>query len=444
MDLFIYNPVYRLWICTPCGYAVTATDLNTHLAKRHTGHHSATSRSLRQAAWDQMQRRPWLDPSKEPCPVAGPDSAPIEGLPIFRGLGCPRCDYVARSPAVIAGHYRKTHARDAPPGLPRPPWRPVQCQRFFSHGAGSSFFVVIPPRPAPVPLVSESEFTHTQLVRDLQARRTAVERANGVAPTSRGPTEVCPWLDLTQWPRYIGGHGFTAVAQLGALPDPTTEPVLAAVAESVARLVRHACGSIRERKIKSSTSSGLTDTTYRRYTQVWQRLVCFAYRTGQPNSPTRLNHSLTRAQSAWLCCLTDRARAVQEPGEGHRTAEAQALLDQACLYFSISLLDHTLRGDLFESVVVRFLAVLGVDANRQVYRDACSYTSFFSALVKVAQLLVIQQAVRAAADGEVPHPAAALDEMRGRFMVYWSDDQQTLFYQGLELGMSALRNFAQL
>jgi hypothetical protein len=39
-------------------------------------------------------------------------------------------------------------------------------------------------------------------------------------------------------------------------------------------------------------------------------------------------------------------------------AKAQNQLDQACLALSIALLDHTLKGDLFESTLVAFLAVL--------------------------------------------------------------------------------------
>jgi hypothetical protein len=64
------------------------------------------------------------------------------------------------------------------------------------------------------------------------------------------------------------------------------------------------------------------------------------------------------------------------------------------------------------------MAVLGINREKRVFYYACSYTSNLSALVKVAQLLVVQQAVMAAAEGAVPHPGTALDEMRERFMTY--------------------------
>jgi hypothetical protein len=109
---------------------------------------------------------------------------------------------------------------------------------------------------------------------------------------------------------------------------------------------------------------------------------------------------------------------VPEPPRGPREAELQARLDQATLDLSIALLDHPLKGDLFESTLVGFLAVLGVDAARQTLRDPYSYTSYLSSLVKMAQMLVALRAVRDTIAGQVSHPVDALDEMRERFLLF--------------------------
>ncbi|EDN03549.1 predicted protein [Histoplasma mississippiense (nom. inval.)] len=91
----------------------------------------------------------------------------------------------------------------------------------------------------------------------------------------------------------------------------------------------------------------------------------------------------------------------------------------------------------------------------------------------MAQMLVVQQAVQMAEDGQVEHPADALDAMRERFLlpgvaapfgwvtrlrtfgkrvqntttslgyVYWSDDQQTLSYRELHLSIAGLRRFVR-
>jgi hypothetical protein len=51
------------------------------------------------------------------------------------------------------------------------------------------------------------------------------------------------------------------------------------------------------------------------------------------------------------------------PSEGEGAEEVVRDLDTACLLLCIALLDHTLQGDHFESVVLSFLAVLGIGEN---------------------------------------------------------------------------------
>jgi hypothetical protein len=110
--------------------------------------------------------------------------------------------------------------------------------------------------------------------------------------------------------------------------------------------------------------------------------------------------------------------------EGYSKAyqdEAQEItrdMDNACLLLCISLLDHTLRGDHFESVILSFLAVLGIDEKPGgVFRSTLNYSPDLSKFIKMAQMLVVQRAVTGAENGEVEHPSDLLDEMRQRFMV---------------------------
>jgi hypothetical protein len=46
----------------------------------------------------------------------------------------------------------------------------------------------------------------------------------------------------------------------------------------------------------------------------------------------------------------------------------QSALDRAGLLFCVSLIDHTLKGDLFESVVVALLAVAGIDVKKRIFK----------------------------------------------------------------------------
>lgn len=64
-------------------------------------------------------------------------------------------------------------------------------------------------------------------------------------------------------------------------------------------------------------------------------------------------------------------------------------VDSSCLELCISLLDHDLKGDLFESVVIGFLAVLGIDVEKGILKELYHFTPALSGFIKVAQMLVI-------------------------------------------------------
>jgi hypothetical protein len=151
----------------------------------------------------------------------------------------------------------------------------------------------------------------------------------------------------------------------------------------------------------------------------------------------------------------------------------QRTLDLACLRFCIALLDHCLMGDIFDNIVVGFLAVLGIDTARKGFQEATTYTPYLSALIKIAQMLVLQRAVAAAEGGETEYPAQMIEVMQDRFMVYgsrspinwaqklrvygkkirdsttslgyiiWSDGGQKLNYKDLELSMLGLKQFVR-
>jgi hypothetical protein len=62
----------------------------------------------------------------------------------------------------------------------------------------------------------------------------------------------------------------------------------------------------------------------------------------------------------------------------------QSALDLAYLQFCIALLDHRLIGALYDSAIIGFLAVLGIDKAREGFQEAITYTTHLSAIVKIA------------------------------------------------------------
>ncbi|PCG88207.1 hypothetical protein PENOC_112060 [Penicillium occitanis (nom. inval.)] len=463
-----------------------------------------------------MLKKPWIDPAKETLRFPPPTSAPIPYLPIHQGYRCPSttCAYVAASKKTIGQHLIRQH-----PEIPRNPrghpraltHRPhiypqVSCQRFFVSGHSSQYFAVIPPisndqqRP-PAPS-SATPWIEAQITTALARGEAMIDIASNTIQSRGAPTEASPWLDMTRWGDYLRGYSFTQVVPLGAHPDPLQEPLLVEFASSISRIIQQAYQSIQEDRINVFDQvrinsflqrqrawdrplfTRLKKGTSRKYEHLWKRLICFVYRSTQVDQPVRLRHQLTLSQFRYLDEMVDYGTEVlayqgriTRPADssirGSTLAEARALLDRACLHLSIALLDHTLKGDLFESALVGFLAVLGVDAEKRTWRDAYTYTPLLSGIVKMAQMLVVQEAVMQADEDQVEHPADALDEMRERFMVhgtrspfawitrlrtygkkvqntttslgyiYWSEDQERLSYKGLEMTMESFRRFVQ-
>ena len=74
-------------------------------------------------------------------------------------------------------------------------------------------------------------------------------------------------------------------------------------------------------------------------------------------------------------------------------------VDDLCLDFCIALLDQQLKGDIFESVVLGYLAVISIDVGNSTFYETLSYTLILSSFIKLSQVLVLQKAVQQEAVG---------------------------------------------
>lgn len=96
-------------------------------------------------------------------------------------------------------------------------------------------------------------------------------------------------------------------------------------------------------------------------------------------------------------------------------------LTDTCLKLAISLLDHKLEGRLTDSIVVGFLALLGINKTCDGFDDAVLSTFKLSALVKLSQIHGVQHPVVAHKTGHSQSPNELVAEMQDRFMVYGSE-----------------------
>lgn len=512
--VLLYVQDHRLIVCTLCGQAVSSTQVRRHLHNekhRLFGHNDPDwcARALRD-----IEQQDCISSLDELVIPAAPVRS-ITGLPVFHdALLCDilACRFVCRTLRHMQMHHKRVHSWSNPRSRGRPSsamaatntvlWKAgVSCQQFFPSGSRSQLFEVrtdpdttLAPQKTSGTRTREEEVRH-QTYLQLDQQRYTSEEPGDAAPMAALKTDVSPWLETTRWPNYLQGTKLSSVAHLAYTPDPVKEPLLHQLALSLDRVIEASHASLDAEKVNVFDQSRINSfirrqkasdrpllvklqkNTYRKYKSLWKRLIAFTYRTAQPSMKHSLKHRLLAKQVAHLDGLVSCGNELLEAltaGFVHEDAHLEDIrvrLDHQCLLFCIALLDHNLKGDLFESVVVSFLAVLAIDEKKQMFLDAYSYTPFLSGLIKIAQLLVIQRAVSAAECGEADFPADLIDEMRERFLVYgsrspmnwmlrlrsygkqvrnhttplgyiqWSEDDQVLSYKNLTLSMADFRRF---
>ncbi|KAK1051286.1 hypothetical protein LTR74_016859 [Friedmanniomyces endolithicus] len=192
---------------------------------------------------------------------------------------------------------------------------------------------------------------------------------------------------------------------------------------------------------------------------VWKRALAFICRSAYRTNCLRLSHYLNAEQTVRL----DAALSLAEGHIAHPDSTTE-LLDRKCLDLCVSLLDQRLTGNVYESTLVGFFAILGIDEANDTFLDAVKYTPRLSAFVKIAQLLVLRKAVVEVEAGSAADPLEALDAMRLRFMtlnnptpftwalqlllrpwgyVRWSDDAETLNYCKVKMSMDDFRQLVR-
>jgi hypothetical protein len=97
------------------------------------------------------------------------------------------------------------------------------------------------------------------------------------------------------------------------------------------------------------------------------------------------------------------------------------VLQTVCLQLCLSLLDHKLHSKLSNSIVVGFLADLGINKEQNSLDRAAVYTPKLSGFIKLAQLLVIQHAVIEHQARRVSFPNKLVAKLQDQFIVFSSN-----------------------
>ena len=319
-------------------------------------------------------------------------------------------------------------------------------------------------------------------------------RIDGVIQKSQDSREINPWLERTRRIEHLEGQDLQQMAKLTLLPGQS-EKALSAICgafkvliQGTKKLVADRDGEVTfshfdMRQINSFDRNitlakrpmvvQIQDATLNNYIGVWQRLLCYLIRTSLPSEdPPPLLYRLTDGQRPALSGLLATAeRFLSIPTFDVAYKHAADRLERACVHTSIKILDHILHGNEYDNVLVSFLTVYGVDPNKGVFRDVQNCTRDLSALIKIAQFLVIKQSAYEMEEGRADHVDVPMEEMRLRFMTHdgrtpmgwmlglraygkrliekrtvdghiiWSDDYKRISYKGFECTLMNFRRF---
>lgn len=468
MDILLYLPSYRVMVCKPCGIAVAPHRLQAHLNKLHVEQSTAlASRDLVRRFVNEtlpsILDSPLLDPRKENVHLPDLDCEALPGLRILQGLGCNSCGYVCKGIDQIRQHHNVEHASFRKHrGGPRkkhsstrqseidhqliggqPPWHTACYQRFFGGGRGSQCFRVVSKlagsteKGETIDSAADLGCSGSETITDKVMRQLKeIESRSKCVKDTPAKSEVSPWLERTRWTGYLEGFILSEVHKLGRPAEAQSEPLLQILSCSVDRLVESAYLTVCSDKVnyfgQRCISSflpakrmynrpllvKLQATTYKRYKESWKRLLAFVYRTNIiPATGNQLRHRLTSHQTALFDKLLSRSLEVLNSRSDETVLEQlKHGLDDICLDFCIALLDHDLKGDLFESAILGYLDVMGIDIKSSRFHEAHSYTPLLSGFIKISQMLVLEKALRSSEKRQSGDPLDFLEEMRERFM----------------------------
>jgi hypothetical protein len=115
---------------------------------------------------------------------------------------------------------------------------------------------------------------------------------------------------------------------------------------------------------------------------VWKQLLCFLYRLAWKKQGPALHYVLTSSQSTALDCVVQAAAELKEQVQQRQSDYSK--LDKACLLLCITLLNHLLHGNIYNGVIVSFLAVLRINKEEDSYCHLATYTTYLSTFIKMA------------------------------------------------------------
>jgi hypothetical protein len=439
IETFQYLRECELIVCREHGYALR--NLDRHLREYHT-----YPRSVRKTIAQRFSGVPWVVPENATLPEAyGP---PVEAIaPPRVGFLCDEedCGFISVSRTRTAQHCNGHGWRSS--REEKEHWTNVWVQSFCSKSGKQRWFIVsveggqttVDAAPIPDDVLAQKE----AILLDFGGMRAERRLQLDVLDAEIAQTDQTGWWKRTDWVTHLGKSNLKHLAHAARLPGKD-EPELKVVADSVDEVIEDCVKGLASlpqeirRWLKSAKMEEVdqrpmgrlqNQNSQDRYANYWKRLICYSLRVAQ-------SERLHEAESP---LLLEEVEGYEEHSDGHdddddeerssveddddtttpivrddkmrdarrlfpwrdgQKEQAEKILDSiesgngsvtsAILDFSQSFIFHKVYHKPFESPMLHFMAILGIDEENNRLKEANDYSYMLAGLVYCTRVIGLE------------------------------------------------------
>jgi RecQ family ATP-dependent DNA helicase len=435
----VHFPAQGVVVCSECKHAVLPSHIDAHL--KDEGKHKAV-KADRERIIQEIQAIGGLKTKRAELnhlvfPLASNPPIPILQEPRKDGLQCQLqdqygnpCVYIACQIQKIQEHCRHVHQWENPQKKGRPetgrdvqvPWRTgVHCQHFFVRGPGAQYFEVQAEGSSSAMPSGDVDLDAAKTALK-QAMQQAEEEARRQITEPEEAREPNPWLRRVGWAEHLGAFDRKELRELVA-PIKDDEPELEVLCKAFDWLIQDAqYHCVRpviglealfeanrkevDKDVRMPFDSWMDITTVKAYTEVYKQLLRYIFRSKDIEPEKRPGFELTERQKMAIDDVWTNIEefvwwkeeqggsgsgAEEEEGESDEEIEWMGQIQRQILRLWIALLNQPLQDDEYKSVLISGLAMLGMRED-DGWLDAEDYTPKYSAVIKLARLMVVQEA----------------------------------------------------
>ena len=406
IETFVYLAEHGLIVCREHGYAVRKLD--RHLLESHV--YSAT---IRRAIKRHFEDCALIDLRDVVLPKAYNPAIPALAAP-RKGLLCDEddCGHISIRRTTIAEHCRTHGWRSSPDD--REHWIEVGVQSFCLTPGMQRWFPVSVDDPSKANDTSdvpdELQGQKAIIVRRFEQMRAKRKQEEDVLDAEMAKTDRTGWWKRTDWPAHLEKSNLQHLAHASRLPDKD-ERVLVQVAELVDKVIercvkglsslplelRRWLKSVKMEEVDQRPMGRLQNMNSQdRYATYWKRLICYALRVVQSEPAPDVAHPPAgrnrdtmvdaRRLFPWREGQKESARQLLRRLEGVGVGSAAAAL----LELSGTFIFQKLYHQPFESPMLHFLAVLGIDGENGRLREANDYSYMLAGVVYCTRVIALE------------------------------------------------------